>query len=587
MRVFWPADAIKSDKPGVLIGWRNSETDLLIAAVLHDAQPRSVENALRVGTLYRDSPHPVTKILHLCGPAPLQILGLVNPKDATATPLSPHQIVAYTQPSTRYPSIVSSSYVAVAVQIVIFERPQTSKMQYMSLEPMALAIDDKTDRAGLIAPPFEAIDAAEKKEERRKEDLVEKLKLHTVIRYPATQMELNLPTIIQQINCSYDVNNLLQKNVGLVRPRPRRTLSVSERVVESATDLWDYTQLAFWYAFNEWIYPVVTKVFIYGLMAHRMAGELIVLAADHRFGPRQIALRDISATAQQVDLRLQQFCYWPFQYFTLRDSKNDWDSVTSNHPEYIRFYNSLWLVANDVIMGIAIGSFIIENADAVAHRVDKLIIDWSLDGLRRIISWLMVYPAGLKLNKDLADFLGDLFLWVIDYWSGCVTLFQPFFPNIIRFTGFASFAGASMPLSLASDIVSLITLHIYCFYVAAARIYGWQLNIIISLFHLFRGNKRNVLRNRIDSCDYELDQLLLGTILFTLLTFLLPTVVVFYFTFACARMGIITTKAILDTMLACLNHFPLFALMLRFKDPRRLPGTMTLTAHTLWRMLTL
>ena len=129
-----------------------------------------------------------------------------------------------------------------------------------------------------------------------------------------------------------------------------------------------------------------------------------------------------------------------------------------------------------------------------------------------------------------------------------------------------------MPLSLASDLLSLCTLHIYCSYVAAARMYGWQLTIITSLFHLFRGKKRNVLRNRIDSCDYELDQLLLGTILFTLLFFLLPTVVVFYLTFAVARLTIIVLKAGLDTCLACLNHFPLFALMLRVKDPWRLPG---------------
>jgi phosphatidylinositol N-acetylglucosaminyltransferase subunit Q len=29
----------------------------------------------------------------------------------------------------------------------------------------------------------------------------------------------------------------------------------------------------------------------------------------------------------------------------------------------------------------------------------------------------MYWPAGLKLNTELARFLGDLFLWVIDYWS--------------------------------------------------------------------------------------------------------------------------------------------------------------------------
>jgi len=141
-----------------------------------------------------------------------------------------------------------------------------------------------------------------------------------------------------------------------------------------------------------------------------------------------------------------------------------------------------------------------------------------------------------------------------------------------------------MPISLFADLVSLLTLHIYCFYVASARIFHWQLSIIISLFHLFRGKKRNVLRHRIDSCDYDLDQLLLGTILFTLLVFLLPTVFVFYLTFATARVAVILSKCVLEVGLACLNHFPLFAVMLRVKDPKRLPGMCTLAADNEYLM---
>lgn len=145
-------------------------------------------------------------------------------------------------------------------------------------------------------------------------------------------------------------------------------------------------------------------------------------------------------------------------------------------------------------------------------------------------------------------------------------------PQLVHVMGLVSFAGASMPIALCSDLISVLMLHIHAFYIASARIFNWQVTIIISLFHLFRGKKRNILRNRIDSCDYDLDQLLLGTILFTLLVFLLPTIFVFYLTFATARMAIISLNAALDTWLACLNHFPLFALMLRIKDPRRLPG---------------
>lgn len=45
--------------------------------------------------------------------------------------------------------------------------------------------------------------------------------------------------------------------------------------------------------------------------------------------------------------------------------------MTTSHPDYIRFYNSLWLVANDIIIGIALGSYIIENATQVAYNIDS------------------------------------------------------------------------------------------------------------------------------------------------------------------------------------------------------------------------
>lgn len=100
------------------------------------------------------------------------------------------------------------------------------------------------------------------------------------------------------------------------------------------------------------------------------------------------------------------------------------------------------------------------------------------------------------------------------------------------------------------------------------------------------------MRNRIDTWDYDLDQLLLGTILFTLLAFLYPTVLTYYALFATvrvipihhstlpvadnllsqARLAVIICHAIFDTITALLNHFPLFALLLRVKDPLRLPG---------------
>ena len=517
----------------------------------------------------------------------MHVLGTVN-SAAPGDSFEPSLLLAYTDSSTPFPRIVCPHDPRISLQIIIFDRPSPTRMQYMSLSPISLALGDKPLRTSSEQDVLNADGIDDADEEVRKTRLIRKLQLHTVIRQLPSQKELSLPTILNQINCSSELAQLLLKNAHFLGTRQKRSLSVGEMVVESATTLWDYIIAAGWHIWTVWVYPVLTRAFVIGLVGHRVVAEVVLRILEWRLRPESAALKDISATAQQVDIRLQQFCYWPIQYLTLRKRKDDWESITDKHPDYIRFYNSLWLVANDVIIGIALGSYIIDNAGWVAYQINKVLSGWTVEGLRDMILWLMDWPAGLKLNNELAVFLGDLILWVIDCWRGiyqmhlafksvlifteCVSSLRPYLPHVIYFVGFSSFAGATMPIALFSDLLSLLTVHIYCFYTASARIFHWQLTIIVSLFHLFRGKKHNVLRNRIDSCDYDLDQLLLGTILFTLLFFLLPTVIVFYLTFTSARVAIISLKASLDTLLACLNHFPLFALMLRVKDSRRLPG---------------
>ncbi|KAI5361424.1 Putative N-acetylglucosaminyl transferase component [Septoria linicola] len=569
MRVLWPSDAPRDAIPGVLVGWRNSDLDVLVVGVLQGVEPRNVEYALRMRSLFRGSPYSIDKLAAHCGNQQLQVLGTLNTPSSTKN-FDPKLLSLHTVPKSATPRVELYEDAAVTFQIVTFDRPDPKRMQYLSLIPISLALIDKRGTYGSV-PPFDRIDMDEAAARKRRAKLVEKLKQHSVVQHPRTEKELALDTIVVQINCSAELDALMQSNISMVGVRVKRAMSVGERVVESATNFWDFVQLESKKSFRHHVWPFLRQVFVLYLMVLRVTAEVLLSLLDWRpFG--QAALKDVSATAQQVDIRLQQFCYWPDQYVTLNRRRNDWESITNSHPDYIRFFNSLWLVANDVIIGIALGSYIVENVDYVAYLLDNTMTEYSVAGLQQMLTWLMDYPAGLKLNNELAKFLGDLFLWVIEYWNGCMTELRPALPYVIRIIGVTSFAGASLPISMFSDLLSLLTMHIYCFYIASARIYNWQLTIIISLFHLFRGKKRNVLRNRIDSCDYDLDQLLLGTILFTLLFFLLPTVAVFYATFAGARMAIIALKAALDTWLACLNHFPLFALMLRIKDSRRLPG---------------
>ncbi|KAI6081432.1 Gpi1-domain-containing protein [Hypoxylon rubiginosum] len=570
MRVFWPIDITTSDVPGVVVGWRNSSLDVVVIAVLDHVDPRSVENALKTGILLRSAPHAVPRIFEICGQSSIHVLGVTN-RNSEFEP-DPSWVRATVGASYKVPKITCPK--ASSIQINLFQRPNPLRMQYISLNPIALSLADKENNASYRV--FDSSDAEDEKQERKNKQknrlLVDKEDQHSGVGHTPSQKDKALARVVNQINWTWELEHLLQKNVPLIGARPKRTLSVSERVVEHAVNMRDYLILWVCDVVILYAFPIIRSVFILILIGHRFAAEAFLQILEWRARPNSPALKDVSATAQQVEIRLQQFCYWPMQYVKLRLRKNDWDSVTDSHPDYIRFYNSLWLVANDVIIGIALGSYIIDNADWVADTISMLLGRYTINALQSSISWLMGWPAGLKLNSELALFLGDLFLWVIDYWSSCIGTLQPLLPHIVWFIGFSSFAGASMPIALFSDLLSVLTIHIYSFYLASARIYHWQLTILLSLFQLFQGKKYNVLRNRVDACDYDLDQLLVGTILFTLLFFLLPTVVVFYLNFALARMVIISLKAIFDTLLSCLNHFPLFALMLRAKDPRRLPG---------------
>lgn len=292
-------------------------------------------------------------------------------------------------------------------------------MQYLSLNPIALALGHKhvDDRQANLGED-EAEDERQEKIRRAKtEKLVEKLKQHSITKRQPSDKEKALPKIVNQINWSAELEQLLQKNVSRLGARPRRALSVSERVVESATTMKNFVLLWLWEVITVYAFPVIRRAFILGLMSHRIAAEVLLMMLEWRPQPHMAALKDISATAQQVEIRLLQFCYWPMQYVTLRQRKNDWDSVTTSHPDYIRFYNSLWLVANDVIIGIALGSYIIDNSGWVAEEINAILSRYTVEALQSSISWLMGWPAGLKLNTELAAFLGDLFLWVIDYWA--------------------------------------------------------------------------------------------------------------------------------------------------------------------------
>ena len=157
-----------------------------------------------------------------------------------------------------------------------------------------------------------------------------------------------------------------------------------------------------------------------------------------------------------------------------------------HHEGIVR--NCLLNVAIDVSLGITFCFTI--NFISSANNISQAILNWrdaTKHSLDELLNWLMGAPAGLKLNRDLTVFLGHFFLYHIQIWMGYLSLIEIYLETIVQAVICSGCLGLTFMLSLANDAVSVLTFHLYCFYVYAARIYSLQIHALLSLARLFRG----------------------------------------------------------------------------------------------------
>ncbi|KAJ3338236.1 phosphatidylinositol N-acetylglucosaminyltransferase subunit gpi1 [Gonapodya sp. JEL0774] len=294
-----------------------------------------------------------------------------------------------------------------------------------------------------------------------------------------------------------------------------------------------------------------------------------------------VPLKAITSIGTQLDLRLHMIAFWPRQFYNFW-IKSDMHTRASSpigalrvferrQALYIEFHNQIWLVANDVIIGWAVSSFIIMAADELAIILGENYQRFAVEEISQALHWLMGYPAGLKLNSPLTNFMGEMFLYILGLWASWFP-YSAYLPDVLKLIGWTGVAGASLPLALLSDLITVSTSHIYGLYFVTTTLQTMFVSGVHSLLYVFRGKKVNVTRNRVDKHDYDLDQLLLGTMALTLLVFLFPTIWVYYVLAVSARLSVLAIQVVLEIALAFLNHFPLFAILLRVKEPDRLPG---------------
>jgi phosphatidylinositol glycan class Q protein len=143
--------------------------------------------------------------------------------------------------------------------------------------------------------------------------------------------------------------------------------------------------------------------------------------------------------------------------------------------------------------------------------------------LRVNVTWLMGAPAGFKLNRPLATIVGNGVLLWLDMWEFCFSSVL----SLVTCSGGAAASpskvlllrglwlgmhvvGVTLQLSLLADAVAICTWSSSWVYQYFAKLNRLQRGLFSSLWNLFLGKKKNVLRRRVDSQEYDISQVRLS-----------------------------------------------------------------------------
>ncbi|VTZ69171.1 phosphatidylinositol N-acetylglucosaminyltransferase subunit GPI1, putative [Plasmodium chabaudi chabaudi] len=197
---------------------------------------------------------------------------------------------------------------------------------------------------------------------------------------------------------------------------------------------------------------------------------------------------------------------------------------------------------------------------------DKIKIVFETSTLTSILGTLLQKPLGIKLNNNFTSFIGSVVVSILDKWEFFKSLIPFERSSIIRFFSISSLLGLSIFLSLTIDYFRFITVHVTIIYFFFKRIFFIFHSNMYSLYLLFNGKKWNVLKSRVDTNYYTSEEVILGTMLFAILIFLSPTVLILLFVFGIVYFvikGLIYFLVILKELIL---YSPIYILLLRSEN---------------------
>ncbi|KAK6588885.1 N-acetylglucosaminyl-phosphatidylinositol transferase involved in GIP anchor biosynthesis [Cryptosporidium xiaoi] len=322
---------------------------------------------------------------------------------------------------------------------------------------------------------------------------------------------------------------------------------------------------------NHKIEPFFLQIFMnlifYTMIGLSLISSLVWSGVSNFPVVQTLIQKNICATISQLAFKIKNQRNWIILDYMMK-SADIKSNIRLHNSIQILLYSSITTIFVDYVFGIIFALGIDAFSEELIILMEKSFFYIYHDAIHTQVKWLMSFPAGFKLNQNLTTLIGNLTLAALKFWCDLTSQhFSDLNHNMIFLIKFASIAcGMSVAVALIWDILNIYSFLLFFIYTIMAKLYNLNLKAIKTFFYIFRGIKSNIFSN-IDHNSHYSEQLLIGTILFTIFVLILPTITAFYINFLFIWSCVYVALLFLFFTISIINTFPFYLILVNIFQP--------------------
>ncbi|EEA04929.1 N-acetylglucosaminyl transferase component family protein [Cryptosporidium muris RN66] len=315
---------------------------------------------------------------------------------------------------------------------------------------------------------------------------------------------------------------------------------------------------------NDFQFPIFKVFFIFWITITSFIPYSLLIFGSKFRNCYPFTNKNLSMTLKGIAYKFNTQSQWIVLYNILIIN---YDNFNHNYDAIkVLLYSTITSIIIDHIFGVLLIYIINSFSMQILQFISKVYYFLYNDAIYLQFNWLA--SSELRLNKDLSSFLISLLFEAFQLWKSITNYIFSDIELIFFFLKLLSAVGGfSIAISFVWDIFNIYIFILHYIYVLFSKLHCINIQAISTFYHLFRGKKWNILRNRVDSTINNIEQLLFGTILFTISIFLYPTVAIFYVNFLFIWVPVFLINILFYMIIYIASHFPYFLTTMYFIYP--------------------